>query len=287
MLINTRSLAVVVLALLGCRGSSPAPKPTAARSATSARGLHYEDAGRGDPIVLIHGFQMDLREWDEIAPVLAQARRVIRYDARGHGRSAAIDAPFFAHEDLDALLTELGVSRADVVGLSMGSNIALEFALMHPGRVRRLVMISPGLPDIRVTASRAWMTPIMTAVRAGNGAEAARLWWESPMLEGTRARGAAGERYRAVVLANGRIWTQNPSAQRQLEPSLSARLSRLTVPLVVIVGGADATGAVPQSDSIAARLPSVQRLTIPNAGHMVSTERPGEIVAALNRFLRR
>jgi pimeloyl-ACP methyl ester carboxylesterase len=287
MLINPRVLAFAAFALIACRGPSPAPTPVAARSATSRRGLHYEEAGHGDPIVLIHGFQMDLREWDEIAPVLAQSRRVIRYDARGHGRSAAIDGPFFAHEDLEALLTELGVSRADVIGLSMGSNIALEFALMHPGRVRQLVMISPGLPDVRVTASRTWMTPIMTAVRAGNGAEAARLWWESPMLEGTRARGSAGERYRAVVLDNGRIWTQNPSAQRQLEPSLSARLSRLTVPLLVIVGGGDVTGAVPQSDSIAARLPSVQRLTIPDAGHMVSTERPGEIVAALNRFLAR
>jgi 3-oxoadipate enol-lactonase len=255
------------------------------RVGTTKRGIYYTVSGRGEPLVLVHGFQTDHREWDEVAPRLGATRQIIRYDLRGHGRSAAVSDPFYPHEDLAGLLDELGVRTADVVGLSAGSNAALELALERPEMVRRLVMVSPGLPEIRVNVSREWMRPIGEALRTGNARRAAELWWESPMMEGTRARGAAGERYRTVVLDNARIWTQNASAQQRLAPPPAERLRDLRQPLLLVVGGADATGSQPQADSILARQPNAVRVVVPGAGHMISIERPVDLASAIAQFL--
>jgi pimeloyl-ACP methyl ester carboxylesterase len=279
------TIVFALIVMAACGHPSPSGSVAPARLGMSARGLSFEESGRGEPIVLIHAFQMDRREWDEIAPVLSTHRRVIRYDVRGHGRSRGVEGPYAAHEDLAALFGELGLARADVVGLSMGSTIALEFAVAHPELVRRVVMISPGLPGIRVDAPRDWMAPIMTAVRGRDGARAAELWWESPIMAGTRARGADGLRYRQVVLDNGRIWTQDPTAQRPLDPPAAQGLASLGAPLLVITGSRDITGARQQADSIASRLPTVRRLTM-DGGHMLSTERPAELARAVEAFLR-
>jgi pimeloyl-ACP methyl ester carboxylesterase len=147
-------------------------------------------------------------------------------------------------------------------------------------------MISPGLPDIRVNADRAWMRPIAEAVRAGNPTRAADLWWQSPIMRGTRARGVEGVRYQQVVRDNARIWTQNPAAQRPLVPSAAQRLNTLRVPLLIVVGADDETGSLPQSDSILARQPKARRVIVPRAGHMISTERPAELAKEIIRFLR-
>src|SRR5262245_26651634 len=83
-------LRILLGTLLVACGRQPTVQPVTVvpvLEGTSAQGLHYQVTGSGDPVVLIHAFQMDLREWDEVAPVLAHTRRVIRYDVRGHGRS--------------------------------------------------------------------------------------------------------------------------------------------------------------------------------------------------------
>ena len=278
-------LAVACIAV-AC-SQAPRTAPAIARSGTSRLGLYYEmtGPGRGDPVVLIHAFHMDHREWDEVTALLQSSRQVIRYDLRGHGRSAPARDPFSASYELAELLSEIGVARADVVGLSAGSNVALELALERPELVRRLVMVSPGLPDIRVTAARDWMRPIGEAVRAGKPARAAELWWQSPIMQGTRARGVDGVRYQKVVLDNARIWTQNPAAQRPLVPSAAQRLPALRAPLLIIVGGDDETGSLPQSDSILARQPKARRVIVPHAGHMLSTERPSDLTREIARFL--
>ena len=107
--------------------------------------LYYEDCGRGPVVVLIHGGNTDRRMWDAEFDGFSQRFRVVRYDVRGFGRSRGRAVPYASHEDLKALLDSLGVARADLVGLSLGGRIAIDFALQHPDRVRRLVLAGPGL----------------------------------------------------------------------------------------------------------------------------------------------
>lgn len=92
--------------------------------------LYYEVAGSGRPLVLIHGMSLDTRMWDDQFEPLAQHYRVVRYDARGFGKSALQTGRSYAHtDDLKALLEYLDIEHAFIVGLSMGGGIAIDFAL--------------------------------------------------------------------------------------------------------------------------------------------------------------
>src|SRR6266566_308505 len=112
--------------------------------------LYYEQAGSpgspGHPLVLIHGFTLDTRMWDDQFAVFTRHYQVIRYDMRGFGRSdLPAEEPFTAVDDLRALLDTLGVSRACVLGLSLGGSVAIDFALAYPDRTSALVLVDPAL----------------------------------------------------------------------------------------------------------------------------------------------
>jgi pimeloyl-ACP methyl ester carboxylesterase len=104
--------------------------------------LWAEKSGDGAPVVLLHGSVHDSRLWDSVFPELAVHRTAIRYDARGLGRSTPPTAPFRYEDDLLAVLDHFGIERAALVGLSMGGEVALDFTLEHPERVRSLTLVA-------------------------------------------------------------------------------------------------------------------------------------------------
>jgi pimeloyl-ACP methyl ester carboxylesterase len=116
--------------------------------------LDGEEAGKGPPIVLLHGLTATRRYVVMGSRLLERSGyRVIAYDARGHGRSAPAPAPAaYGYEqlarDLEAVLDELGIARAALAGASMGAHTILRFALAHPERVAALGIVTPAFdPD--------------------------------------------------------------------------------------------------------------------------------------------
>lgn len=106
---------------------------------------YYEETGSGEPLVLIMGIGGDLQGWALTAPALAKQFRVITYDNRGAGRSSAPDKPYTIAgmaDDLAALLDELNIPKAHILGYSMGGMIAQEFALKYPNRVDKLILLA-------------------------------------------------------------------------------------------------------------------------------------------------
>ena len=102
--------------------------------------------GSGPAIVLVHGFSLDGRMWDEQVAALRDIATVVRLDLRGYGRSSD-PAPgvAYAHSaDLLALLDHLNITSAVFVGLSMGGLVALHTALVAPQRVQGLVLLELG-----------------------------------------------------------------------------------------------------------------------------------------------
>ncbi|HNO65923.1 MAG TPA: alpha/beta hydrolase, partial [Tepidiformaceae bacterium] len=105
---------------------------------------YYEEAGSGRPLVLIRGLGSDLQAWSLQVPELAKHFRVITYDNRGAGRTGAPDKPYTIAgmaDDLAALLDALDIPTACILGYSMGGMIAQEFALKHPARVEKLILL--------------------------------------------------------------------------------------------------------------------------------------------------
>src|SRR5262245_12440116 len=143
------ALITLILWLILCLGGGHvmAAKEKAQSGTAEVNGtrLYYETAGEGPAIVLIHGGLVDSRLWDDQMKAFAKHHRVVRYDLRGFGRSAEAPEPFSHIEDLRALMDFLRIERATVVGLSLGGIIADDFALEHPERVERLVLVGAGL----------------------------------------------------------------------------------------------------------------------------------------------
>ena len=110
--------------------------------------MYYEVHGsEGVPVVLLHGAYMSTGAMQWLLSNLAKSRQVIAVDLQGHGRTADVDRPLQYEQmadDVAALMDHLGVARADVVGYSMGGGAALQLAVRHPERVRKLVAISAG-----------------------------------------------------------------------------------------------------------------------------------------------
>jgi pimeloyl-ACP methyl ester carboxylesterase len=107
--------------------------------------LYYEIHGAGRPLVLLHGGLGSGEMFEPIMPQLAERHQVVAPDLQGHGRTADIDRPLDIRvmaDDIAALIDHLGLDRPDVVGYSLGGGVALQVAVRHPEKVRRLVAVS-------------------------------------------------------------------------------------------------------------------------------------------------
>lgn len=269
-----------------CLASAWVGAAAAEKSGHASNGLHYRLEGSGPTVVLIHAFHMDLREWDDVVADIGGQRRVLRYDVRGHGRSSVVTPVPSSVADLRSLLDELRITRATLVGLSMGTTIALDFALTYPDRVDRLVLISSGIPGLKTSTAPdfTYMRPILDAVKNGNLKQAADLWWESPLLAGIRALPNAAH-YRPIVADNAQIWTMTRAPA--LDPPAASRLEEIKAPVLLIAGALDPP-AVEGSRVMASRLANADVVVIPNANHMLAIEKPHEvsrlIVGSAGRF---
>jgi 3-oxoadipate enol-lactonase len=259
--------------------------PTASFDVEIPQGrLRGEESGSGTAVVLIHGFSFDLSMWDPQVAALAARYRVIRYDLRGFGRSGAPAAGRDHVADLLTLLDALTIDRVQLVGLSLGANIALAAAAFHPDRVRRLVLASPGLPGHQ------WSTPRppdeAAYVARREGVEAAKRYWLShEIFRSARAQPQARRRLAEMV---GRFpahqWAEGPAAAPL--PSLTGYLSTVRAPALILNGALDVPGYREIATVLHSEIPNAEHHELPDAGHLLNLERPAEFNAHLLRFLR-
>ncbi len=243
--------------------------------------LYYELAGSGPALVFLHAFGCDLRLWDAQAAHFAQRYRVVRYDARGYGRSdAPAGAPYAHGEDLRALLDHLEIADAALCGCSMGGQNAIELALRHPGRVRALVLVSASLQGFPFSREIAELFTAMSRAAQSSGVEAAKsLFLASEVV------GAAAEALRPMLADySGWHWLHD-SPVDTLKPPMMDRLGEITAPTLAVIGErnpADLRGAF---DYFVERVPAAKRLVFPGVGHFANLEAPGEFNARVDEFL--
>ena len=108
--------------------------------------MYYEVYGKGQPVVLLHGSFMTIpSNWSEMIAALSKTRQVIAVEMQAHGRTRDIDRDFsYDHlaDDVVGLLDHLKVANADLIGYSMGGTVAINAAIRHPQKVRKVVSIS-------------------------------------------------------------------------------------------------------------------------------------------------
>jgi pimeloyl-ACP methyl ester carboxylesterase len=250
---------------------------------TSSAGLFYEVSGSGEPVVLVHAFSVDRRMWAPQIALLEKRFRVIRYDLRGHGKSAGPSAPYANHDDLRSVLDATGVSRATFIGLSAGSDVATDFALAYPDRVTRLILASPGLSGY-VPPPLIWMQPVFQAAGKGDAEGAATLWLDTPIMA-LRNDMAAASTVRELVMDNVKLWTYRTNPVQRLTPPAIGRLSEIKCPALVILGGEDLPHIKEAAGLLASGISGAKLITIPRAGHLVNLDARDAFNEAIEPFL--
>src|SRR5688572_25859457 len=138
--------AALILTMLLSGVVSAQQKPTTGYAPVNGLKMYYEVHGSGDPMVLLHGSFMTItNNWSGWVGELAKTRKVIAVEMQGHGRTADIKRAFSYEnlaDDVAALLDHLRIPRADLIGYSMGGGVALQCAIRHPKKVRKVVSIS-------------------------------------------------------------------------------------------------------------------------------------------------
>src|SRR6476661_1112085 len=135
-----------LLTMLAPADVSAQQKPTTGYAPVNGLKMYYEVHGSGEPVVLLHGAFMTItNNWTGWISELAKTRKVIAVEMQGHGRTADIARDINSEnlaDDVAALLENLKIPRADLIGYSMGGGVAMQCAIRHPDKVRKVVVIS-------------------------------------------------------------------------------------------------------------------------------------------------
>ena len=247
--------------------------------------LHYETAGQGEPVLLLHGLGSRSEDWQLQVPALAERYRVVTADMRGHGRTSKPSGPYsvpMMAADVLGLLDALGIETAHVVGLSMGGMIAFQMAVDRPERVRSLVIVNSGPELVARTFNerlRVWQR--LALARLSSPARTAQFLGPRLFPKPEQAE------LRAQFIAQ---WAQNdPRAYRAAMRALVGwsvldRVGALRCPTLIISGDRDYT---PPSykEHYTALIPGARLVVLEDSGHASPIDQAERFNACVLDFL--
>lgn len=247
--------------------------------------LYYQRMGEGLPLVLIHGFTLDHRMWDDQVAALEQRCQITRYDLRGFGQSSLPTDTYSHVDDLKELLTYLDIKRAALLGLSMGGGVALNFALAHPDVTCGLILADSTLRGFPWSEETDAMFDAVDAAAREGGVEAARAsWLAHPFFFPAKEQPAVDHRLRTMI-ADYSGWHWTHSDTQVLSASTTPQLEAISVPTLVIVGERDISDFRAISNQLVRRIPDAQEVVIPRVGHMSNMEAPSMFNWLVQQFL--
>ena len=251
--------------------------------------LHYNITGDGPAVVLVHAGIADMRMWQPQLEPFAARYRVVRMDVRAFGNSDVPTKDYELHEDLRAILDELGIERAAVVGCSMGGTVVIDFALAHPERTSALVGVTTGPngydrwgPEIR-----AQWNEEEAAIEAGDLERAIeinlQMWVDGPRRSSNEVDAGVRERVREMLAHN--LPREGEGDSQDLEPLAVGRLGEISAPTLIVIGDLDQPEMVAASELLAAEIPGARRHVMTGCAHLPSMERPAEFNDVILQFL--
>ncbi len=253
--------------------------------------LFYEEAGKGQPIIFIHGHSFDHYEWDPQFFALAKKYHVIRYDVRGYGRSSMPTE--FSNQlhakDLLQLMDFLHIQKANLVGLSMGGFIVSDFLALNPNRLFSATAASGDVFHVQ-GPSEPWKVEDIEKRR--NEIETYKnfgilknkmVWYDALTIRD----GKPIESLRKPLWDMIYKWTAwqplHIEPRFLLGNDLAAKLKsqKIKVPVMVLTGDVDAQ----QKNQLLPLIPSAMQVFIPRAGHVSNLENAEGFTAAIERFI--
>jgi 2-succinyl-6-hydroxy-2,4-cyclohexadiene-1-carboxylate synthase len=257
------------------------------RLVADGAGYEVRTDGSGPTLLLIHGFTGRGSDWAPLLPELRRVATTVTVDLLGHGSSnTPADPARHAIErqaaDIAAILRQLRLTPATVMGYSMGARVALRLAITAPSLVARLILESPsaGIADPAERAARRASDEELARLAEREGIEAFVARWESlPIFASERSLPpevrARHHAERLRCRPEGLAASLRGAGQGSMEP-LHGRLDFVTAPTLVIAGELDSVGA-PRAQRIAAAIHDAQLVLVPGAGHAPHREQPARV----------
>jgi pimeloyl-ACP methyl ester carboxylesterase len=265
----------------------------------AGRRVNVIELGSGQPIVFIHGLGGSWQNWLEQLPVFAREHRVIAFDLPGFGASdmpaEKITIPGYGRF-VDALLDELGVSAAAVVGNSMGGFIGVEMAIRFPQRVERLALVSAAGLSIEYQRNERALALLNTF----DNRLAAYTGWVASRSD-TLARRPRARQMIFGIVAHRPDLLPAPLVAEQVRgsgkpgfvPALDAltdypirdRLGEIACPVLIVWGSKDKLVPARDADEFARLIPNARKVVWPETGHVAMLERPAAFNGLLEAFL--
>jgi pimeloyl-ACP methyl ester carboxylesterase len=258
--------------------------------------LYFEEHGRGYPIIFVHEFGSDSREWEDQVRYFSRGYRCIAYNARGYPPSdvpeeSALYGWEFSVEDIAAVMRGLAIERAHVVGSSMGGYAALQFGLRYPEKASAIVAAAVGsgsLPSQR----EAWLRETSILARAflerGPAAMAERIAHSPTRIQLKYKDPKSWQGFVDHLRRHSARGMSNTMAHcRYLRPSLHDlrnQFSEMTGPVLLVVGDEDGP-CLETNLMLKSTLPNAGLWICPNTGHAINLEEPFAFNAQIENFL--
>lgn len=246
--------------------------------------IYYEECGAGDEaVVLLHDGVVHSAVWNDVWPTLCKQYHTIRYDRRGYGRSPEATSWYTEADDLFALLRNLKVRHAILVGSSHGGELSIEFTLEHPSFVEQLVLVGAvvhGYPysDHFLNRGEATWAP----ADKGSTASAIARIADDKYLTATD-HPAARQKLRDLLTAAPQDFTHRDMARGV--PSSLPRLHEIHVPTLILVGDADIPDIHANAGAIETAISNSRRIVVSDAGHLMYLEQPEEFIRIVTSFI--
>ena len=250
--------------------------------------MAYDDAGRGQAVVLLHGFPFNRSMWSEQHRALAESYRVITPDLRGMGETTGADGPATMDEmahDVAALMDKLGIERAAVGGLSMGGYVTLAFYRRHRLRARALILADTRAGADTLDARRTREEQAQKILKEGTGTIADDFLKKVLTPETLSEKPEIVERVREMIVktnANGAASALRGMAGRHDQTSF---LENVIVPTLILVGSEDQLTPPKEAELMRREIRGSRLQVIEGASHLSNVERPAEFTLALKTFL--
>jgi pimeloyl-ACP methyl ester carboxylesterase len=251
--------------------------------------IHYERTGAGFPVIFLHAGVADARMWEPQVSAFASHFDVIRPDARGFGQSDLPAARWSGVRDLLAIMDALGLKPAHLVGCSMGGGLALDFALDHPERVSRVVLVGPSIsganfgqryPDL-------W-APVKAADEAHDlerlNREEMKLFLAGPKRSIDRIDKRLQDLFLAMNATS--IKSDFDSAPEDgIDPPAIDRLGEVSARTLIVVGDEDVPPVLDACDVLLKQVKGARKAVIHDAAHLPNLEHPDEFNRIVLDFL--
>ncbi|TSC34270.1 alpha/beta hydrolase [Corallococcus sp. Z5C101001] len=254
---------------------------------------HYRDRGKGSPIVLLHGSNASLFAWEGWMDTLASEHRVVTMDLPGQGLTGPDPQHRYSDTEevawVDAFVKKLGLDRFTLGGNSMGGGIAWRYAVLHPDKVDRLILVDAyglrrdeKLPFVFQLYEQPvlshvvrWVTPrfmVKSAVAATYG-------------DPRHVTDETVDLYEDMLLREGNRDATRRRFALEDEDTLEERLSEIKVPTLILWGGRDEWILPKYAETFHSKIPQSRLVMFDGLGHVPMEEDPAATVAAVQDFL--